>query len=104
MRLHSIPLITYFVTLLIIVPVATAVAGGGPLGIDYRLSYDNSGIWARSNQKMLMGTLIVGEVVGAVWEGGKTRLGTTLWRAIDSSALAGLSGQALKYSFTRMVP
>jgi hypothetical protein len=23
-----------------------ALAGGGPLGIDYRVSYDNSGIWS----------------------------------------------------------
>jgi len=34
---------------------ASATAGGGPLGIDHRLHYDNSGIWKRSNQKLLAG-------------------------------------------------
>jgi hypothetical protein len=29
-------------------------AGGGPLGIDHVLSYDNSGIWKRSNQQALI--------------------------------------------------
>ena len=33
---------------------ASATAGGGPLGIDHRLHYDNSGIWKRSNQEILI--------------------------------------------------
>lgn len=37
---------------------AKAVAGGGPLGIDYRLTYDNAGIWQRSNQLILLNTMI----------------------------------------------
>jgi len=32
---------------------AVVRAGGGPLGIDHRWNYDNSGIWKRSNQDLL---------------------------------------------------
>jgi membrane-associated phospholipid phosphatase len=81
-----------------------AFAAGGPLGIDHRLSYDNSGIWARKYQTGLLGLMIAGEIGGAVMEGGQTRLGKTFWQSIDSSALAGLSAQALKYTFTRSRP
>jgi membrane-associated phospholipid phosphatase len=81
-----------------------ANAGGGPLGIDHRLSYDDSGIWKRSNQLALLDIMIVGELAGGIWEGGETRLGRTFWQSIDSSVLAGISAQALKYTFTRTRP
>jgi len=81
-----------------------ASAGGGPLGIDHQLSYDDSGIWARKYQVGLLGLMIVGEIGGGIWEGGETRLGKTLWQSIDSSALAGISAQGLKYAFTRARP
>ena len=81
-----------------------AFAGGGPLGIDHRLHYDDSGIWARKYQTGLLGLMIAGEIGGAVMEGGQTRLGKTLWQAIDSSALAGVSAQGMKYAFTRSRP
>ena len=54
--------------------VGSAHAGGGPLGIDHILSYDDSGIWKRSNQQALIYTLIGGEIAGAVWLGGEDRL------------------------------
>ncbi len=54
-----------------------AVAAGGPLGIDHRLSYDNSGIWKRSNQTGLLGLMLAGEFAGGLWQGGETRLGKT---------------------------
>jgi hypothetical protein len=38
-------------------PIPT-LAGSGPLGIDYRLTFDNSGIWARSNQVALIDSMI----------------------------------------------
>ena len=82
----------------------TARAGGGPLGIDHRLNYDNEGIWKRSNQTALMDIMIAWEIGGALWEGGETRLGKTYWQAIDSSALAGVSAAALKVTFTRPRP
>lgn len=81
-----------------------AGAAGGPLGIDHRLSYDNSGIWKRSYQLALLDILIAGELAGGIWEGGETRLGRTFWQSIDSSALAGISAQGLKYVFTRERP
>jgi undecaprenyl-diphosphatase len=81
-----------------------AYARGGLLGIDHRLSYDDSGIWKRSNQTGLLGLMVAGEIAGGLWEGGETRLGKTYWQAIDSSSLAGLSAQALKYAFTRVRP
>ena len=48
-------------------------------------------MWKRSNQQALVYTLIGGEIAGALWEGGETRLGKTFWQAIDSSALGGVS-------------
>jgi hypothetical protein len=49
----------YLVFLLALVISAPAFCSGGPLGIDHRLHYDNSGIWARGNQKALMyGTVL----------------------------------------------
>ncbi|HWZ72597.1 MAG TPA: phosphatase PAP2 family protein [Casimicrobiaceae bacterium] len=84
--------------------VGPAHAGGGPLGIDHVLSYDDSGIWKRSNQQALLYTLIGGEVAGAVWLGGEHRLGKTFWQAIDSSAIGGISSEALKHVFTRSRP
>ena len=83
---------------------SNAAAGGGPLGIDYRLSYDNSGIWQRNNQKALAYGAITEAVAGAIWEGGETRLGRTYWQAIDSSIVAGISVQGMKHVFTRVRP
>jgi membrane-associated phospholipid phosphatase len=82
----------------------SAWSAGGPLGIDHRLAYDNSGIWSRGKQLALIDGLIVGEIGLGLWEGGETRLGKTAWRAIDASALAGISAQVLKYGFKRSRP
>jgi membrane-associated phospholipid phosphatase len=79
-------------------------AGGGPLGIDHRLSFDNSGIWKRSNQTALLDVMIAGEFIGGLWEGGETRRGKAYWQAIDASLLAGFSAQAMKFAFTRARP
>jgi undecaprenyl-diphosphatase len=78
--------------------------GGGPLGIDHRWGYDDSGLWRRSNQRVLLDTLVGGEILCGVVEGGQTRFGNTCWRAIDSSLIAGASAQVLKYVFTRARP
>jgi undecaprenyl-diphosphatase len=73
-------------------------------GFDHVVESDNSGIWRRGNQQALVYTLIGGEIVGALWEGGETRLGKTFWQAIDSSAIGGVSSEALKHIFTRSRP
>ncbi len=40
-------------------PMRPAVAANGPFGIDHLVHYDNSGIWARHDQKVLMGATIL---------------------------------------------
>jgi len=81
-----------------------AQASGGPLGIDSKLNYDDNGIWKRSNQTALMGVLIGGELLGALWEGSDTRLGKTLYQAIDASIVGGVSSEVLKRTFRRARP
>ena len=90
--------------LLAVLGASPARAGGGPLGIDHRLSYDDSGIWARSNQNALIAVLLVGEVGGALWEGGEERFGRTLWQSIDATVIGGVSSEALKRVFSRERP
>ena len=64
--------------------------GGTPAlnagGIDRRITYDNSGIWSRNVQLGLIDTMVVGEIAGALWEGGESRIGKTFRQPIDSSA------------------
>ena len=81
-----------------------ALAGGGPLGIDSRLSYDNSGIWARSNQNALIDSMMAVVGVGALWEGGDDRLGKTFWQSVDAGVFSGVAETALKYVFSRERP
>lgn len=81
-----------------------ACAGGGPLGIDHKLAYDNSGIFKRQIQKNLVALMVAGEVGGALWEGDGTRLGKTLWQSVDSTILASTSAAAMKAVFTRSRP
>lgn len=90
--------------LVLLVRIPVCCAGGGPFGIDHEWSYDNSGIWNRKYQNLLLYGLIGGEVAGAVWEGGETRLGRTLWQSVDASAAAGVAALALKYAFSRVRP
>ena len=92
------------VLLLLLVAAPACRAGGGPFGIDHEWSYDNSGIWARPKQEVLEYGLIAFEVGGALWEGGDTRFGHTLWQSIDSSAASGLVALALKYATSRVRP
>jgi len=80
--------------------VRVCVAGG----IDHVVTYDNSGIWNRNAQQALLYALVGGEIGGALWEGGESRLGKTFWQSVDSSAIGAVSSQALKYIFTRSRP
>ena len=73
-------------------------------GIDRVVNFDQSGIWNRNIQKGLEYTMIGGEIAGALWLGGEDRLGKTFWQALDSSALAGISSEAMKHIFTRARP
>lgn len=80
------------------------LAGSGPLGIDYRLTYDNSGIWARSNQNALIDGMMAIAGAGALWEGGENRLGKTFWQSVDAGVASGVAATALKYIFSRDRP
>jgi undecaprenyl-diphosphatase len=82
----------------------TACAGEGPLGIDHRLHYDNSGIWKRSNQQVLMYGTILTVGAGALALGDHDELGDTFWRTVDAMVITGVSTQALKYTFRRERP
>jgi undecaprenyl-diphosphatase len=79
-------------------------ASGGPLGIDHRLHYDNSGIWKRGNQKALLYGSIVTIGAGAIAFGDDDKLGDTFWRSVDAMVISGVGTQALKYTFRRERP
>ena len=52
-------------------------------GVDHLVTYDDSGIWKRSNQEIVEYGLIAVAVGGALWEGGESHLGKTFWTSID---------------------
>ena len=81
-----------------------AHAGGGPLGIDYQLRYDDAGIWTRSYQLDLEYAVLGTTGVGALWLGNDDPLGHALWQDIDAEALSSVAAQGLKYAFGRARP
>lgn len=83
---------------------SSVFASGGPFGIDHRLSYDNSGIWKRSNQATLMYGTILTVGVGALALGDNDKLGDTFWRSVDSMVVTGVASTAMKYTFRRERP
>jgi PAP2 superfamily len=102
--LNAMPARWTVLLILLLVRAPVCFAGGGPFGIDHEWSYDNSGIWSRSNQVVLEYGVIAFAVGGAVWEGGDTRFGRTLWQSIDASAASGVVALALKYATSRVRP
>ncbi len=78
--------------------------GAANAGIDHPVAVDNSGPWNRNVTKALEYGLIAGEVAGAAWEGGETRLGKTFWQAIDASAGGAIAAEAMKHIFSRERP
>jgi hypothetical protein len=102
--LNAMPARWILLLILLLVRAPVCLAGGGPFGIDHEWSYDNSGIWSRSNQVVLEYGVIAFAVGGAVWEGGDTRFGRTLWQSIDASAASGVVALALKYATSRVRP
>jgi len=81
-----------------------AAHAGGPFGIDHRLHYDNSGIWKRSNQNLLMYGTIVTVGAGALAFGDNDKLGDTFWRSVDAMTIASVSAVAMKVTFQRERP
>ena len=102
MRLREFVACTGMIATTLLAPDARAASG--PLGIDHRLPYDDSGIWKRSDQLFLAKATILTELGGALWLGGEDRLGETYWRSVDSSAFAALSVELMKHAFGRERP
>ena len=83
---------------------SAAWAGGGLLGMDHYVPLDDSGIWARKHQLLLINTLLVGETAAALWAGGETRFGRTMWQSIDATLVGGLIAEGMKLTFSRTRP
>jgi membrane-associated phospholipid phosphatase len=82
----------------------SAYAGGGPFGIDHLVPYDNSGIWKRSNQEVLIYGTIVTVAGGALVLGDQDKLGDTFWRSVDAMVISSIGSEAMKYTFQRERP
>jgi PAP2 superfamily len=89
---------------LLLMACGCAHARGGPLGIDYELSYDNAGIWKRSYQLDLEYAVLGTTGIGALWLGNDNPLGHAFWQDIDAEAISGVAAQGLKYAFARARP
>ena len=81
-----------------------AVAADGPLGIDHRLNFDESGIWARSNQMAVRNLSAVSVIGAALYEGNDTRLGRTFWKSTEAMVAANLAAEGLKRVTRRSRP
>ena len=79
-------------------------AASGPLGIDHRLSYDDSGIWSRKAQLATLNGLLIADVAGALWQGSDSRIGKNFWYSLDATLISGVSAQLLKRVFSRERP
>ena len=65
---------------------------------------DAPGMWQRSYQLDLEHGVMAIEGAGALWLGGRSRLGRTFWQALDSSLFTAITTTALKYAFARARP
>ena len=83
---------------------ASAEAGGGPFGIDHTVPFDDSGIWARSNQEALLDVTILTVIGGSLALGDQDKMGDTFWRSLDSMAMSAVVAQGGKWIFQRKRP
>lgn len=77
---------------------------GGLHSIDHHVHQNSSGIWSVARAGQFPAELVGVTLAGALWEGGDNRLGRTLWQSVDAATIAGISTQALKYTFQRERP
>lgn len=68
-------------------PIHMPIAGG-PFGISHRIACDTSGIWARQDQRVLMGATFVTVVGGSLAHGDLSKLGDTFWCSLDSISVS----------------
>ncbi|WP_050997968.1 phosphatase PAP2 family protein [Dyella japonica] len=90
--------------LALVFALSPAWAGSGILGMDHVVPYDNSGIWKRSNQEILLYGTVLSVAGGAIWLGDNDEFGDTLWRSVDSMAVTAAGTQVLKWTFQRERP
>lgn len=86
------------------VSMTSAVAGGGPLGIDSEVGGNATGIWNRRNQVLLQDLAPLVVVGAALWEGDDTRFGHTSWQAVDSLVIGTVTAAGMKLAFGRSRP
>ncbi len=72
--------------------------------LDHPVHARYSGIWSVGKSPQFPEELIGLTLAAAVWEGGRSTLGRTLWQSLDAAAMAGISTQGLKWTFQRMRP
>jgi undecaprenyl-diphosphatase len=95
---------TATLAVLLVLVSGSALAAGGPLGIDHEWSLDQRGIWGTGPQAAVEYGVIAIEVGGALWLGNDTEAGHVLWQTLDSSAISIIGAEALKYAFSRARP
>lgn len=76
----------------------------GPLAIDHRVNRDDGGIWNSAIQDGLVIAAGGAVAAGALWEGGDTRLGHTLWQSVDAMVLSIAATETLKFGLRRESP
>lgn len=72
--------------------------------VDHPVRQETSGIWSIAKAGQFPAELIGLTAAGAIWTGGRSRFGRTLWQSLDAAAMAGISTQALKWTFQRTRP
>src|SRR3954464_4643108 len=93
--------LTCLLVLLATVSPSCAFAGGGPLGIDHLVTYDDSGIWKRSYQKDLALGAALTVIGGAFLADNDSRIGHTFDQSLDSMVLTAVTTTGAKYVFSR---
>lgn len=81
-----------------------ARASACPDLIDCRGNGDRSGVWSWAPSPWFPGAVVAAAAGGALWEGGDSRLGRTLWRSVDAAAVSGAATFGLKHAFQRERP
>ena len=73
-------------------------------GLDHKVTYDDSGIWNRSDQNLLRYGALLTDIGIALWEGGDTRLGRNAWQSIDSVTMSTIIAETGKRATGRLRP
>ncbi len=76
----------------------------GPLRIDHRVTYDDSGIWRRDYQEALAWGGVLTVIGGVAFADRDSRLGRTFAQSLDAMVLTAGTTTAMKYAFSRARP